>query len=226
MEEKLEGLMQVTVDIIVFTVMHDNLKVLLIRRNKPPFKGKFALPGGFVEGNEELEEAAKRELTEETNVKDVFLLQLGTYGGVKRDPRGRVVSVAYLAFISPEQELVSTADAMGAEWRSVDDLPELAFDHGKIVKDALKQLSYEIQTTNIAVQILPQKFTLSQLQHLYELVLKRQLDKRNFRRRIKELGILKATKGMRMEGAHRPSRLYEFKDKEYRTIKEKIHVFT
>ena len=103
MEEKLEGLMQVTVDIIVFTVMHDNLKVLLIRRNKPPFKGKFALPGGFVEENEELEEAAKRELTEETNIKDVFLLQLGTYGGVKRDPRGRVVSVAYLAFISPEQ---------------------------------------------------------------------------------------------------------------------------
>lgn len=211
---------------MVFSVIHEDLKVLLIRRNKPPFKGKLALPGGFVEENEELEGAVKRELTEETNISRIYLHQLGAYGEVKRDPRGRVLSVAYLALISPGQELASTADALGAEWHSADDLRELAFDHKRIIEDALNELRFEIQATNVAVQILPSKFTLSELQHLYELVLKKDLDKRNFRRRIKELGILKKLNEAKMEGAHRPAQLYTFKDKDYQPLKDRIQVFT
>lgn len=226
MEQKQERPMRVAVDAVVFTVMHDDLKVLLIKRKNPPFRGKHALPGGFVEENEELEDAVKRELTEETNISRIYLHQLGAYGGVKRDPRGRVLSVAYLALISPDQELRSTADALGAEWHSVDNLRELAFDHKQIIEDTLKELRFEIQTTNIAVQILPSKFTLSELQHLYELVLKKELDKRNFRRRIKELGVLKELKETKMEGAHRPAQLYTFKDKNYQLLKDRIHVFT
>lgn len=216
---------RLTVDAVVFTILREKMRVLLIRRKNPPFKGGYALPGGFVEVDEDLEAAAKRELTEETNVRNIFLQQLGTYGKVNRDPRGRVVSVAYLALISPDQELASTADAMGAEWLAMDDLPSLAFDHGQIINDALKQLRHEVQTTNIAVQILPRKFTLSQLQHLYELVLERPLDKRNFRRRIKELGVLKPLRESRMEGAHRPAQLHSFKESAYQTLKDKIHIF-
>lgn len=221
-----EGRIRVTVDAVVFTALHDDLKVLLIKRKNPPFKGMYALPGGFMENNESPEDAVKRELTEETNVKNVFLQQLGAYGDVDRDPRGRVVTVVYIALISPDHELASSADAIGAEWHTVDPLPELAFDHRQIIKDALRQLRFEIQTTNIALQILPKKFTLSELQHLYELVLKKQLDKRNFRKRIKELAVLRELKETKMEGAHRPAQLYSFKEQNYVLLKEKIHVFT
>jgi len=223
---KPEGYMRVAVDAVVFTVMHDELKILLIKRKNLPFKGRLALPGGFVEEDEELEKAVIRELTEETNVKNIFLHQLGAYGGVKRDPRGRILTVAYLALISPDQELASTADALGAEWCSVDELCNLAFDHKQIIGDALKELRFEIQTTNVAVQILPSKFTLSELQHLYELVLKKELDKRNFRRRVKELGILKKLNEAKMKGAHRPAQLYTFKDKDYQPLKDRVQVFT
>ncbi len=225
MEQK-SAAIRVTVDAIVFSILHDDLKVLLIRRKNPPFKGRHALPGGFVEESESLAEAARRELEEETNVKNVFLQQLGAYGDVHRDPRGRVISVAYIALISPDRGLVSHADAIGAAWHSTGQLPDLAFDHRTIIDDALKQLRHEIQSTNIAREILPGKFTLTQLQKLYGLILKKELDKRNFRRRIKELGILKELKETTMEGAHRPAQLYSFRDKEYHPVKDRIHIFT
>ena len=216
----------VTVDAVVFTVRDNELKLLLIKRKEPPFQGTYALPGGFVNEQEELEDAVKRELAEETNVKDVFLKQFGVYGNVGRDPRGRIITTAYIALISADQQhLMPATDATEARWFSIQDLPKLAFDHAEIIADALKQLRYEIQTTNIAVQILPQKFTLSELQHLYELVLGRQLDKRNFRKRIKELGILKETHETKMEGAHRPAQLYKFSHAGYTSLREKVHVF-
>jgi len=217
--------MQVAVDAVVFTVMHDELKILLIKRKYPPFENKYALPGGFVERDEELNVAARRELEEETNVKNIFLKQLGTYGGVARDPRGRVISVAFLALIRPDQELKATTDARSAEWHSVYALPKVAFDHTLIIQDALKQLRYEIQTTNIAFQILQQKFTLSDLQRLHELILDRELDKRNFRKKIKELGILKETQETSMEGAHRPAKLFSFMSSSYVGIGEKVSVY-
>ena len=217
--------MQVAVDAVVFTVRHGELCILLIERKNPPYKGRHALPGGFVKPEESLEDAARRELAEETGVKDLFLLQLGTYGAVRRDPRGRIISVAYLALISPEQELRASDDAVAARWHAADSLPELAFDHANIVEDALRRLRFEIQTTNIAFQILPRRFALSELQKLYEHVLGKTLDKRNFRKRIKELDLLKVTIHTKMEGAHRPARLYAFASPTYSNIREKVNVF-
>lgn len=220
-----EGLMQVAVDAVVFTVINDELNLLLIRRKNKPFQGKCALPGGFVEQDEELDDAVIRELCEETSVSNVFVKQLGAYGGVKRDPRGRVIAIAYLALINADQELHATSDAMDAKWYPIYSLPALGFDHEQIVADALDVLRYEIQTTNIALQILQKKFTLSQLQSLYESVFDKKLDKRNFRKRIKELDILKETNESFREGAHRPAKLYVFKQQSYMTTREKIRVF-
>lgn len=218
------GLMQVAVDAVVFTVRRDQLHLLLIKRKDAPFAHSYAIPGGFVRPDEELEDAARRELEEETNVKDIFLQQLGAYGGVRRDPRGRVLSIAFLALIKANQELRAATDAAEAKWFPIDDLPKLAFDHATIIADALKQLRYELQTTNIAFQILSEKFTLSQLQQLYESVLGKKFDKRNFRKRIKDLDILQETKEQVMGGAHRPAQLYRFASKRYAPIREKVHV--
>ena len=133
--------MRVTVDAVVFSVLDKDLKVLLIRRKKAPHIGKFALPGGFVYVDEELEDAVMRELEEETGVKNVFLKQLDAYGAIGRDPlRGSVLTVAFLALIKGDQKLYSTADAAEAKWFSISDLPELAFDHSKILQDALRKV--------------------------------------------------------------------------------------
>lgn len=219
------GEMQVAVDAVCFTVLHDELKILLIQRKYEPFKGGYAIPGGFVKKDEELEDAVKRELAEETGATGAFLKQLGAYGKVGRDPRGRILSISFVALINPHQRLQATTDAMAAEWFAVDNLPKLEFDHDKIIADALDFLRFELQTTNIAREVLPEFFTLSQLQHLYETVLGKKLDKRNFRRRIKEMDVLKETDKTHMDGAHRPAKLYTFKDKKYTQLKERIQVF-
>lgn len=215
----------VAVDPVVFTIMHDELHILLVKRKWPPFRGYFALPGGFVKEDEDLVVSVKRELVEETGVKNIFLKKTDIYDKVKRDPRGRVISVSFLALISAGQTLKASTDAVEAAWYPVKDLPVLAFEHNLIIEDTLKHLKYEIQTTNIAYQILSKKFTLSEMQNLYEQVLGKTLDKRNFRKRIKELELLAETKEKRMDGAHRPAMLYSFKDKSYRPIKDKIQVF-
>ncbi len=224
MAEK-EGLMQVAVDAVVFTCDESIVKVLLIRRKQEPFVGKYALPGGFVEAGESAEEAVLRELQEETGVENIFLKQLKAYTAPKRDPRGRVVSVAFMALISPEYNLTAASDALSAEWVSINRLPQLAFDHKQILEDALVDLRLEIQTTNIAAQILPKRFTLSELQRLYEVILEKSLDKRNFRKRISQLEILKEVAETKMDGAHRPAQLYQFTTREYTTLREKVHVF-
>ena len=212
MAELKKNIFYVAADSVVFTILNKELKILLIKRKNEPFKGKFALPGGFVELNENLSDAALRELEEETGVKDIFIEQLETYGDVKRDPRGRVLSVAYLALIDGEKvKLHATDDAELAKWFSVYNLPELAFDHKKIVKDALQRLRAELQSTSIAFQLMPEKFTLSELQNAYEIILDKKMDKRNFRKKLKELDILKELHENKMEGAHRPARLFSFK---------------
>ncbi len=223
--EKIEKML-VAVDIVVFSAIKGRLQVLLIRRKNPPFRNSYALPGGFVEEGENLEDAALRELHEETGVKDIFIKKLTAYGDVGRDPRGRIVTVAFLAFIDSEKfRLEGKGDSLEAEWKPVSEIRQLAFDHMKILNDALVELRYDIQTTNIAAQLLPEKFTLAELQNLYEIVLGVQLDKRNFRKRINGLKILKPTKETRMEGAHRPAQLHKFKERDYKPIKEKMHVF-
>jgi 8-oxo-dGTP diphosphatase len=204
----------VTTDAVVFTVLNSELKILLIVRKYPPFQGKYAIPGGFVKPNESLEEGVERELREETGVKGIFLDQIKAYGDVKRDPRGRVITAAFMALINGEKvKLSASTDAELAKWRSINDLPELAFDHKQIIKDALAKLRHNIENTAVAYQIMPEKFTLTDLQTTYEAVLEKKLDKRNFRKKMRELNVLKELSETRMIGAHRPARLYSFKSK-------------
>ncbi len=203
----------VTVDIILFAFWDDALRVLLIQRKQGPYAGCWALPGGFVRLEESLEEAALRELEEETGVKDVYLEQLYTFGDPDRDPRGRVITVAYFALLSADELARSHVrggdDARDARWWNVYDLPELAFDHKRILDYALQRLRWKLEWTALGFLLLPDEFTLSELQKIYETVLNEPLDKRNFRRKILAAGILEETKRYR-EGDHRPAKLYRF----------------
>lgn len=203
----------VTVDVIIFTMKDKKLNVLLVKRNIKPYAGKWAIPGGFVRINESLENAAKRELEEETGVKDVYLEQLYTFGDPKRDPRGRVITVSYMALInSAKLELKAATDVSEAQWSPVDDLPELAFDHEKILSYALRRLRWKFEYTTVAFSLLPKKFTLTELQEIYEIVFNRKFDKRNFRKKILSLDLLKE-EGIKEEVSHRPPMLYSLKEK-------------
>jgi 8-oxo-dGTP diphosphatase len=202
----------VTVDLVIFTIAANDLQVLLIRRDGEPFKGHWALPGGFVGIAESLEDAAARELQEEAGVKQVYLEQLYTFGAPHRDPRGRVISVAYFALVDSErQQVVAGSDAAAAEWHSVFHVPPLAFDHKQILDYAVWRLRNKIEWTTVGYELLPRKFTLSELQRVYEVILQKPVDKRNFRKKILAQGQIKELNEIRTEGAHRPARLYSFK---------------
>ncbi|MBM3199941.1 NUDIX hydrolase [Candidatus Woesearchaeota archaeon] len=199
----------VTVDVILFTVRDNDLKVLLVKRNVDPFKDMWAIPGGFVKIDESLEEAAKRELLEETNVKDVYLEQLYTFGNPKRDPRTRVITVAYFALVNSEKfKLKASTDVKEVNWFSAYDLPDLAFDHKSILDYALKRLRWKLEYTTVAFSLLPEEFTLTDLQKIYEIIFHKELDKRNFRKKIKSLGLVKETTQFKEDVAHRPPKLY------------------
>jgi len=204
----------VTVDITVFTVRNDQLNVLLIKRALEPYQGEWALPGGFINLSESLEEAAERELSEETGVSGVYLEQLFTFGEPKRDPRERVVTVAYYALIpSDTLELKAATDAEGVGWFNVDKLPELAFDHDDILEMALDRLKAKLEYSTIALQLMPETFTLTELQHVYELIAREVLDKRNFRKRILAFAVIEPTGEEKREGPHRPAKLYRVIDR-------------
>jgi len=199
----------VTVDIILFTYAVERLQVLLIRRGNAPFAGAWALPGGFVDIGESLETAATRELFEETGVQDVFLEQLATFGDPDRDPRGRTISVAYIAMAGAGIMATTRAgdDANAAAWFDVYDPPRLAFDHDRILRVALQRLQRKLEHTTQGLHLLPPQFTLAELQKVYEIVLEKPLDKRNFRRKFLSLGILEDTGQVRY-GDYRPAKLY------------------
>lgn len=202
----------VTVDMVIFTIRQEKLNVLLIKRNLAPFLGQWALPGGFVRINESLDSAAERELLEETGVKGVYLEQLYTFGDIKRDPRGRVITVAYFTLINSDNILLkASTDASSAAWFSVASLPKLAFDHKKIIEYGLKRLVWKLEYTTLGFQILKEKFTLSQLQKVYEIVLRRKLDKRNFRKKIFSLKIIENTGEKTREESYKPAELYKLK---------------
>jgi 8-oxo-dGTP diphosphatase len=208
-----------TVDCVVFGFDEGELKVLLIERGLPPFKGQWALPGGFVRVDETLDAAARRELAEETGLTDVFLEQLYTFGEVKRDPRERVVSVAYYALVRlAVGKARGATDAADACWFPVSKIPRLAFDHADIFATALKRLRGKLRYQPIGFELLPPKFTLSELQHLYEAVLGIDLDKRNFRKRVFALGLLVPLKEKTMSGAHRPAQLFRFDPAKYERL--------
>ena len=174
-----------TVDCVVFGFDEGELKVLLIERALEPFQGRWALPGGFLRLEETVDEAARRELAEETGLRNVFLEQLYTFGAVGRDPRERVVSVAYYALVKLSDHRAKAAtDASNAQWFPVSKVPKLAFDHAEVFAAALARLKGKVRYEPIGFELLPPKFTLSQLQHVYEAVLEMALDKRNFRKKV------------------------------------------
>jgi len=208
-----------TVDCVVFGLDEQDLKVMLIQRGLPPFEGKWALPGGFVRLDETLDEAAQRELEEETGLSKIFLEQLYTFSDVDRDPRERVVSVAYYALVNLRDHHVHAAtDARDAGWFGVHDVPSLAFDHAEILSLALERLRGKLRYQPVGFELLPRKFTLSELQHLYELVLERTLDKRNFRKRVLAMDLLEETDEVQQDVRHRAARLYRFDERKYRRL--------
>jgi 8-oxo-dGTP diphosphatase len=206
-----ERIIHVTVDIVVFTIHADTLKVLLIRRGVEPFAGEWALPGGFVLPDEDLEQAAQRELAEETGTRNVYLEQLYTFGDRGRDPRGRVVTVAYYALVPEDRSpLLAGTDAAAAVWMPVSTLPRLAFDHRAIVDYAISRLQNKLDYTAVGFELLPRKFTLSDLQRLHEAILSKKLDKRNFRRKVQARGLVTPLEEWEPTG-RKPAQLFAFR---------------
>ena len=210
-----------TVDCVIFglDLESESLNVMLIERALEPFAGKWAIPGGFVHKGESLPQAAIRELREETGITDVFLEQLYSFGDPKRDPRGWVVSVAYFALVSPDQHPAQAdTDAREARWFAVNKVPRLAFDHAQILEVALARLRGKLTYAPIGFELLPQKFTIKQLQKLYEVVLGTQLDNRNFRKKIFAMDVLRELDEIQKGVPHRAARLYKFDEKKYRQL--------
>jgi ADP-ribose pyrophosphatase YjhB (NUDIX family) len=205
-----------TVDCVVFGLDVSDLKVLLIQRKLEPFQHAWALPGGFVRVDETLDEAAQRELREEAGVTDVYLEQLYTFGDLDRDPRERIVTVAYYALAKlGDHRIRAATDAMGVGWFALDDLPKLAFDHVAIVTRAHERLRGKVRYAPIGFELLPPRFSLTQLQRLYEIVLGQQLDKRNFRKKILAMDLLVPTEEVEQGVRHRAARLYRFDRRKY-----------
>lgn len=199
----------VTTDIVILTVMDGALKVLLIKRGMEPFKGKWALPGGFVKMHESLDTCAVRELSEEAGITDVYLEQLYTFGQVDRDPRERVISVAYYALIPGENiKLEAGTDAEDAAWYPVADLPDISFDHQEIIDVACARLAAKMEYSTVGLKLMPDEFTLSHLQDVYEKATGKPRDKRNFRKWIFSLDVIEATGKKFSKGPHRPAMLY------------------
>ncbi len=213
----------VAVDVVIFSLREKppevnhacdvDLQVLLIRRGLPPFKDMWAIPGGFVRMDESLEEAARRELAEETGVTDVWLEQLFTFGAPDRDPRTRVISVTYYALVSADKiDPHAGSDAAETAWHSMQNLPPLAFDHQKILGYALKRLRYKLEYTAAAFELLPEEFTLRELQEAYMVILDDYgLDKANFRKKLQSQEVVEATGRFRETGG-RPAELYRFRE--------------
>jgi 8-oxo-dGTP diphosphatase len=206
----------VTVDLVIFTVSEEKLKALLVKRANEPFAGVWSIPGGFLKTGESLDEAAIRVMKEKTGVKEVYLEQLYTFGKVDRDPRGRVITVTYFALIpwqnldQPESRKISDL-----AWHPADQLPVLAFDHQEILIYAIKRLRAKVSYSNIVYGLLPVQFRISELQRVYECIINKPMDKRNFRKKMLATNLLKETGKKEITGAHRPAMLYCFKKREF-----------
>ncbi len=212
MKQPIEQNIRVATDAVIFTVRRGELMVLLIQMKKEPYVGKWAIPGGLLEKNERSEDAARRILKTQTGVTQAHLEQLATFDDPKRDKLGRVVSIAYVALVPSEHVILKTSEKyMDVRWWSVRKLPPLSYDHKDMATVAVNRLRAKLEYTNVVWSLLPPQFTLTELQEIYEIILGRTLDKRNFRRRLLDLGIVAATGTKRMGGAHRPAELYKFK---------------
>lgn len=209
----------IAADVAVFTVDEGELKVLLIKMKKSPYEDHWAMPGGLVGGEESVDEAAIRHLDDKAGLKNVFLEQLYTFGDVDRDPFGRVVSVAYFALIEGQgKELKTTSEYQDVAWFPVAEVPKLAYDHKEVLALALERLRAKLGYTNIVCNLLPNEFTLGQMQNVYEVILGKEIDKRNFRKKILSLGLVKPV-GKKTKDAHRPAELYSFVEKSLKNVK-------
>ena len=204
---------EVTTDVVIFTIKDDKLKVLLVKRAHEPFKGKWAIPGGFIRISETIDAAAIRILKEKTNVQNIYLEQLYTFGDPLRHPDSRVITCAYFALIRSDDIVLSfepNQEITEVQWHPVYNLPKLAFDHKEIIEYSLKRTRERLEFCPIAFQLLPEKFTLTELQKSYELILAKKLDKRNFRKKFLSANILKELNEFTKSGSKRPARLYSF----------------
>ncbi len=201
----------VAVDVAILTVVEGRLRILLIKVKKKPYAGLWALPGGIIRPTESLDQAAYRELAEQTGVKNVYLEQLYTFGEVRRDKTRRAVSTVYFALLNPEGPGPKTSPKYaGVDWFRVNALPGLAYDHARVIQYTVQRLRWKLEYTNVAWSLLPETFTLSELQSVYQAILGKTLDKRNFRKRILSLDLVVSTGRTRLGGAHRPAALYRF----------------
>lgn len=204
-------------DVVLFTIFNTTLHVLLMKVYRPPhFTGHWGVPGGLINPKETAEQSAKRHLKQKVGVKNVYLEQLYTFSRVNRDPRGRVVSVAYMALVPRQKTQIKSGGEV--RWYSIKKLPTLAYDHKQIISYTLERLRAKLGYTNIAMSILPSKFTLGDLQKTYEIILRHRLDKRNFRKKFLSLNLIKPT-GKKVKGrAYRPAELYGFSSKKQKVV--------
>ncbi|MBQ3642819.1 NUDIX hydrolase [bacterium] len=204
---------EITTDVVIFTIKSNKLQVLLVKRANEPFKGRWAIPGGFIRLSENLDDAALRILKEKTNVENIYLEQLYTFGDPLRYPSSRVITCAYFALIRSDDIKLAfdtTQSITEVQWHEVYNLPTLAFDHKEIIEYSLKRMRERLEFCPIAFQLLPEKFTLTELQKSYELILDMKLDKRNFRKKVLSGSVLKELDEFTKSGSKRPARLYSF----------------
>lgn len=211
-----------SVDCVVFGFHEDKLKILLIKRGAAPFKGDWALPGDLVYPNENIGAAAQRILKDLTGINDLYMEQTNVYGNVDRHPAGRVITTAYYSLIDiSKHDPHASAWADGVYWIDLENVPELAFDHDSILKDALGALREKVRRQPVGFELLPSKFTLANLQNLYEVLLDEKYDKANFRKRILAMNLLSKLKENEQNVSHRPAKLYAFDESRYNELKSK-----
>ena len=209
----------VTTDCVIFGFDGQQLQVLLIERGVEPYKGEWALPGGFLRMDESVEECAFRELREETSLEPVALEQFGVFSGVDRDPRGRVITIAFYALVKKEY-VQGGDDAVRAQWFGIDQLPRLAFDHSDILKEARQALKRDIHHQPVAFRLLAEHFTMPQLQRLYENILRVKFDRRNFQKKMIATGVVEEKQLETAHTGHRPGKLFSFNLFKYDKMKE------
>lgn len=211
----------VTTDIIIFTLENSQLKVLLIKRANEPFKNQWALPGGFLFQDEEPEKAALRVLKDKAGVKDVYIEQLYTFPGSGRDPRGNIITITYFALIPQNTiKLNKNEKIQSPTFFSIKKLPKLAFDHKRIVLYGLGRLKSKLEYTNAVYSLLPKFFTMNELQKAYESILAKKIDKRNFRKKFLQLGLIKSTKKIHYGTRQRPAQMYKFISRKPASLKK------
>jgi len=218
---KISQNIKVAVDAVVFGYTNNKLQILLIQQKFGSEKNKWALPGGFVKDGESLNEAVQRELREETGVKENYLEQLYTFGDIKRDSRARIISIAYLALINPKNFVLKAgSDAQAVKWMNVNEVPALAFDHKQILKTSLTRLRNKINYQPIGFELLNKEFPFSDLENLYQTILNKKIDRRNFRKKILSFNFLTETTKIYKPASGRPAKLFRFNKKKYKELEK------